>query len=212
MCGGFVGDILDTVTGAVESVGNAITGAVDSVIHNPVGLIVDVGLLSMGVPPIWAGAAAGAANAAANHGNILQGALTGGAMSWAAGTAGDFAYGQGLDPVLGAAASGANSDITSISGLTTSLTVAQGGTGGANASTARTNLGAAASGANSDITSISGLTTALTVAQGGTGGANAATAFASALGYANGNAATAFASALGYTNTNVGIKSTSRKV
>ena len=77
---------------------------------------------------------------------------------------------------LGAAASGANSDITSISGLTTSLTVAQGGTGGANASTARTNLGAAASGANSDITSISGLTTALTVAQGGTGGANAATA------------------------------------
>ena len=65
MCGGFVGDVLDAVTGAVESVGNAIGGAIDSVVHNPVGLIVDVGLLSMGVPPIYAGMAAGAANAAA---------------------------------------------------------------------------------------------------------------------------------------------------
>lgn len=56
------------------------------------------------------------------------------------------------------------------------LPVAAGGTGGANATTARSNLSAAASGANSDITSITGLTTALTVAQGGTGGANATTA------------------------------------
>ncbi len=47
--------------------------------------------------------------------------------------------------------------------------IANGGTAGTTASTARTNLGAAASGANSDITSITGLTTALTVAQGGTG-------------------------------------------
>jgi hypothetical protein len=44
---------------------------------------------------------------------------------------------------LSAAASGANSDITSITGLTTPLTVAQGGTGGANATTARSNLGLA---------------------------------------------------------------------
>jgi hypothetical protein len=56
------------------------------------------------------------------------------------------------------------------------LPVAAGGTGGANATTARSNLSAAASGANSDITSLTGLTTALTVAQGGTGGANATTA------------------------------------
>jgi hypothetical protein len=60
------------------------------------------------------------------------------------------------------------------SGDTIPLTA--GGTGAANATTARSNLSAAASGANSDITSITGLTTALTVAQGGTGGANATTA------------------------------------
>lgn len=43
---------------------------------------------------------------------------------------------------LGAAASGANSDITSLSGLTTALSVAQGGTGSTTAAGARTNLGA----------------------------------------------------------------------
>lgn len=77
---------------------------------------------------------------------------------------------------IGAAASGANSDITSITGLTTALTVAQGGTGGTTAATARSGIGAAASGANSDITSITGLTTALTVTQGGTGGTTASAA------------------------------------
>ena len=41
------------------------------------------------------------------------------------------------------ASSGANSDITSLSGLTTPLSVAQGGTGGANAGAARTALGVA---------------------------------------------------------------------
>jgi hypothetical protein len=54
--------------------------------------------------------------------------------------------------------------------VTPPFTVAQGGTGGTSAGTARSNLSAAASGANSDITSLSGLTTALSVAQGGTGG------------------------------------------
>jgi hypothetical protein len=42
---------------------------------------------------------------------------------------------------LGAAASGANSDVTSLNGLTTPLSVAQGGTGANAASGARTNLG-----------------------------------------------------------------------
>lgn len=55
---------------------------------------------------------------------------------------------------IGAAAAGANSDITAITGLTTALTVAQGGTGATTAGAARTNLGAAASGANSDITAL----------------------------------------------------------
>ena len=67
-----------------------------------------------------------------------------------------------------AAAQGANSDITSLSGLTTPLSIAQGGTNATTAAGARTSLSAASSGANSDITSITGLTTALSVAQGGT--------------------------------------------
>ncbi len=49
------------------------------------------------------------------------------------------------------------------------LAVANGGTGGTTATTARANLSAAKSGANSDITSITGLTTPLSVLQGGTG-------------------------------------------
>lgn len=43
---------------------------------------------------------------------------------------------------LGAAASGANSDITSLAGLTTPLSILQGGTGSGTAGGARTNLGA----------------------------------------------------------------------
>jgi hypothetical protein len=70
---------------------------------------------------------------------------------------------------LGAAASGQNSDITSLTGLTTALGLSFGGTGATSAAGARSNLGAAASGANADITSLTGLTTALGVALGGTG-------------------------------------------
>jgi hypothetical protein len=55
---------------------------------------------------------------------------------------------------LSAAASGANSDITSLSGLTTPLSVAQGGTAANTAAGARTSLGVAASGSNSDITAL----------------------------------------------------------
>jgi hypothetical protein len=55
---------------------------------------------------------------------------------------------------ISAAASGANSDITSLTGLTTPLSVAQGGTGASTAGGALTNLGAAASGANTDITAL----------------------------------------------------------
>jgi hypothetical protein len=55
---------------------------------------------------------------------------------------------------ISAAASGANSDITSLTGLTTPLSVAQGGTGATTAGGALTNLGAAAAGANTDITAL----------------------------------------------------------
>ena len=51
---------------------------------------------------------------------------------------------NGATPVwdtFSGAAAGANSDITSLSGLTTDITVAQGGTGASTASAARTNLG-----------------------------------------------------------------------
>jgi hypothetical protein len=70
---------------------------------------------------------------------------------------------------LGAAMSGANMDITSLSGLSIPLSIPQGGTGATSATSARTNLGVAKAGANSDITSLSGLTTPLSVPQGGTG-------------------------------------------
>ena len=49
------------------------------------------------------------------------------------------------NPHSGSAASGANSDITSLSGLTTPLSVAQGGTGATTESDARSNLGAGVS-------------------------------------------------------------------
>jgi hypothetical protein len=86
------------------------------------------------------------------------------------------------------AAKGANSDITSLSGLTTALSVAQGGTGSTTAAAARTALGAtatgdavfiaasaaaartalsaASSGANSDITSLTGVTGVINEAKG----------------------------------------------
>ncbi len=71
----------------------------------------------------------------------------------------------------GAAASGANSDITSLTGLATPLSIAQGGTAAITAAAARASLSAAILGANNDITSLSGLTTPLSVAQGGSGAA-----------------------------------------
>lgn len=59
---------------------------------------------------------------------------------------------------LGAAASGANGDINSLTGLTTPLSVAQGGTAGATDAAARAALSAAKSGANTDITSLTNVT------------------------------------------------------
>lgn len=62
--------------------------------------------------------------------------------------------GASVRATIGAAASGANNDITSLSGLTTPLSIAQGGTSATTAAGARSALGAAASGANTDITAL----------------------------------------------------------
>lgn len=62
--------------------------------------------------------------------------------------------GASVRTTIGAAASGANNDITSLSGLTTPLSVAQGGTGAATAGGARTNLGAGTG--DGSVTSVAG--------------------------------------------------------
>lgn len=84
---------------------------------------------------------------------------------------------------LGAAALGANTDITSLAAPSLGAATATTAAGGTNNTQVATTAfvtsaltGKAASGANSDITSLSGLTTALSVAQGGTGGTTAAAA------------------------------------
>jgi hypothetical protein len=76
-----------------------------------------------------------------------------------------------------------------ITGLSSALPVASGGTGGNTAAAARSALSAAASGNNSDITQISGLTTALSPVFGGTG-QTTFTAGAVLLGAGNGPIAT----------------------
>ena len=76
-----------------------------------------------------------------------------------------------------------------ITGLSSALPVASGGTGGNTAADARSALSAAASGNNSDITQISGLTTALSPVFGGTG-QTTFTAGAVLLGAGNGPIAT----------------------
>jgi len=83
--------------------------------------------------------------------------------------------------LTGVASSGANSDITSLSGLTTPLSIGQGGTGATNNATARTNLGlgSIATQASNSVSitggSITGITD-LAIADGGTGASDAATA------------------------------------
>jgi len=62
--------------------------------------------------------------------------------------------GASVRTTIGAVGAGANSDITSLSGLTTPLSLAQGGTNATTGAAALTALGAAASGINTDITAL----------------------------------------------------------
>lgn len=80
-----------------------------------------------------------------------------------------------------AAASGSNADITELTGLSTALSIDQGGTGGKTANAARTNLGIGTLGTqNASAVSITGGSIAgindLAIADGGTGASSAATA------------------------------------
>lgn len=112
MCGGFVGDILEGVGDIIEDVGDAIGDAVEAVVDNPIGAIVSVGSMAMGIPPVWAGALGGAANAAANDGNILEGALLGGATGFVGGAAASAAGQAGANSILAGAAGGAAAGAT----------------------------------------------------------------------------------------------------
>lgn len=81
--------------------------------------------------------------------------------------------------IINAAAAGANADITSLSGLTTALSIAQGGTGAVTATAARSSLGLGsiatqnASAVNISGGAITGITD-LAVVDGGTGASDAA--------------------------------------
>ena len=99
MCGGPIGDLIDSAT-------SAISNTVNSVLDNPTSLIVDAALISAGIPPVYAAAAGGAAGAATSGGNfedILKGAAVGGAAAYVGGTAADASMGYGQ---IGAGAAG----------------------------------------------------------------------------------------------------------
>lgn len=97
---GFIAD-------AIEDVGNFISDTVEAVVDNPIGALVSVGGMALGIPPIYAGALGGAANAAAHDGNVLEGALLGGAMGYVGGAAGNAAANAGAGSALSGAAGGA---------------------------------------------------------------------------------------------------------
>jgi len=97
---GFIAD-------AIEDIGDFIGDTVEAIVDNPIGALVSVGGMALGIPPVYAGALGGAANAAAHDGNILEGALLGGAMGYAGGAAGSAAAEAGAGSVLSGAAGGA---------------------------------------------------------------------------------------------------------
>ena len=104
---------LATVNGNVGTFGSA--SAVPVVTVNAKGLVTGVNIVALGTLATQSGTFSG----------ISSGTNTG----------------DQTRASLGAAASGANSDITSLTGLTTPLSIAQGGTGSATAAAARTALG-----------------------------------------------------------------------
>jgi hypothetical protein len=80
--------------------------------ENPIGAIVSVGGMALGIPPVYAGALGGAAGAAASGGNVLEGALLGGATGYVGGVAGGAAAKLGAGNILSGAAGGAAAGAT----------------------------------------------------------------------------------------------------
>lgn len=87
---------------------------------------------------------------------ILASSNGGAAVNWSTGTR-DIFITAPAEFLASRAAAGANSDITSLTGLTTALSVAQGGTGSTTAAGALTHLGAAATSHTHAIADVTGL-------------------------------------------------------
>lgn len=119
--------------GFVRKLGRQIDDAIiQPIVKNPVGAIVSLGGMALGIPPVYAGALGGAAGAAAaggDGGDILKGALTGGAMGYVGGAAGRLAAGAGAGNILSGAAAGAASGATGA--LLTGQDIIKGALGGA---------------------------------------------------------------------------------
>ena len=81
--------------------------AAEAIIENPLPTLVQVSLMAMGVPPVWAGAASGAVGAAQSGGNIFKGALTGGALAYVGQKTSTYLSGQGYNPIVVGAGTGA---------------------------------------------------------------------------------------------------------
>jgi len=123
--------------------------------------------LAGGVTSFSAGTTGLAPSTPSSGGIILSGTLNVASGGTGANTL------AGVRTAIGAAASGVNTDITALLGLTSPIPVNQGGTGGTTPTSARINLGAAEAGINNDIDEIVGLTTPLAINQGGTAGTTA---------------------------------------
>jgi hypothetical protein len=99
--------------GFVRKIGRAIDdNIIQPIKENPLGAIVSVGAMAMGVPPVFAGAMGGAASAAESGGDILKGALIGGVAGYAGGAGASAASGAGAGTALTGAAGGAAAGAT----------------------------------------------------------------------------------------------------
>jgi hypothetical protein len=90
-----------------KKLGKAVGGAINAIVKDPIPTIVGAVAMAYGVPPVWAGAMSGATGAAMHGGNILEGALKGGAMGYVGAKTSTYLGGQGFSPVVVGAGTGA---------------------------------------------------------------------------------------------------------